>query len=139
MLPLLAEQAAAARSLLAELDWSSLEEGSDDRAEAAWQAVHARFHPAAEQAVAAACAQTGSLLVRSGRASLAVEDLTLTGPWWWQSYLLRDRSVTRDLALRARDAGAAGGGRRSGWPWTGPCCGRWPPVGRPGSGAASTR
>jgi len=69
-------------------------------------AQHALAHPAAEPATAAGTAAAGSLLVLSTRSSKPLEQVP-AGPWWFQSYLLRDRGLTRELARRAAAAGAA--------------------------------
>ena len=69
-------------------------------------AAHALAHPEAEVATARGVAAAGSLLVLSTRASVPVEDLGATGPWWWQAYVVRDRGLTRARAERAAAAGA---------------------------------
>jgi 4-hydroxymandelate oxidase len=50
----------------------------------------------------------GALMVLSTRLSRRIEDVaqTLTGPWWFQVYVMRDRDLTRELVLRAAAAGA---------------------------------
>jgi 4-hydroxymandelate oxidase len=146
VLPLLADQAAAAQHVLPAEVWSYLAGGADDQvsvaeAGAAWQAVrlrpqvlrdvsevstaltlfgtrlgtpvlvgptasHGLLHPEAEIATARGTEEAGSLLVLPTRTSTPLADVACDGPWWWQSYVLRDRSATLDLALRARDAGA---------------------------------
>lgn len=143
MLPLLADQAAAARRALPPEVWDHVAAGGVTLAEAehAWQSLrlrprvlrdvsavdtaltllgsdlatpvlvaptagHGRLHPDAEVGTARGTAAAGSLLVVSSRADRPVEEVAEAGPFWWQSYVLRDRSVTRDQAVRARDAGA---------------------------------
>ncbi len=66
-------------------------------------AGHQRVHPGGEVESAAGAAAAGSLYVVSSRADVEV---TPPGPWWWQSYVLRDRARTLDDAQRARDRGA---------------------------------
>jgi 4-hydroxymandelate oxidase len=71
-------------------------------------ALHGLAHPEAERAVVAACVAAGSLPVISARASLPLEEMELpAGRWWQQLYVLRDRGITRELAARSRDLGAA--------------------------------
>ncbi len=66
-------------------------------------AGHRRLHPEGERATAEGAEAAGSAYVMSSRADL---DVTPTGAWWWQSYILRDRQRTLDDAVRARDRGA---------------------------------
>ncbi len=67
-------------------------------------AFHGRVHSLGEQATSAGASRAGSLFVAATRADRPVTELT--GPFWWQSYILKDRGRTLDLALAARDAGA---------------------------------
>jgi 4-hydroxymandelate oxidase len=67
-------------------------------------AFHGRLHPLGEQATSAGAARAGSLFVAATRSDRPVAELTR--PFWWQSYVLKDRAHTLDLAMRARDAGA---------------------------------
>lgn len=66
----------------------------------------ALLHEDAEVATAAGAG--GHLLVVSTRASRSVEEVAaaVTGPWWLQVYVLRDRGLTTDLVRRAAAAGA---------------------------------
>ena len=64
-------------------------------------AFHDLLHPSAESATAAGARAAGSLMVWSMRSSRPFE-----GTGWWQVYVLRDRAVTLEHCLRARDAGA---------------------------------
>lgn len=64
-------------------------------------AFHSRLHPLAERATSVGAAAAGSLMVWSMRASVPFE-----GEGWWQAYVLRDRQLTLDACLRARDRGA---------------------------------
>ena len=65
-------------------------------------ASHTRAHPEGEAATAAGAA--GHLLVVSSRRDV---EATPTGPWWWQSYVLRRPSVTYELAQKAVASGAS--------------------------------
>lgn len=68
-------------------------------------AFHGRVHPAGEAATSSGVAKAGSLMVVATRSDRPVEEMT--SPFWWQAYVLRDRDLTLELALRARDAGAS--------------------------------
>ncbi len=71
-------------------------------------ALHGLAHPDGEAATVAGAVAGGSLPVVSARASVALEDMGLPpGRWWQQLYVLRDRGLTREVAARARDLGAA--------------------------------
>lgn len=141
MVPLFADQAAAAERVLPAEVWAALTEGLDPRAEQAWvdvrlrprvlrdvtavstaltllgselatpvlvapTAAHGRLHADGERATARGTDQAGSLLVLSSRTSLPVGDVVGDQPFWWQSYVLKDRGATLDEALAARAAGA---------------------------------
>lgn len=67
-------------------------------------AFHGRVHPSGEAAASAGSAAAGSLMVVATRSDRPVQEIT--GPFWWQTYVLKDRTHTLALALRARDAGA---------------------------------
>ncbi len=69
-------------------------------------AAHGLAHPDGEIATARGTASAGSLLVLSSRSSRPVEKVP-AGPWWFQTYVLRDRQLTLDLACRAAQAGAS--------------------------------
>lgn len=70
-------------------------------------AFHRLAHPAGEVATAEGTAAAGSLLVLSSRASMRIEAVAAAaGPWWFQVYVLRERSLTRDLVQRAAASGA---------------------------------
>jgi 4-hydroxymandelate oxidase len=74
---------------------------------AAPTALHAMAHPGGERATAAGVAAAGSLMVLSSRSSVPVEEVAgHAGPWWFQVYALRDRSLTEEQVLRAAAAGA---------------------------------
>jgi 4-hydroxymandelate oxidase len=145
VLPLLADQAAAARRRLPAQVREYVEAGAGDElslreAEAAWRrfrlrprvlrdvagvdtsltllgtrlatpvlvaptAFHRRLHPGGEAETSRGAAAAGSLMVVATRSDGPVEDVT--APFWWQAYVLKDRALTRELALRARDAGAS--------------------------------
>lgn len=68
---------------------------------------HGLAHPDAERATADGAAKSGSLMVLSSRASIRLEEIGLpAGRWWFQSYVLKDRSLTEQMVLRARELGA---------------------------------
>jgi 4-hydroxymandelate oxidase len=70
-------------------------------------ALHGLAHPDGEVATAIGTREAGSLLVLSMRASRTLEDIAAAaGPWWQQMYVLRDRGVSDEVALRAAAAGA---------------------------------
>ncbi|WP_211277931.1 alpha-hydroxy-acid oxidizing protein, partial [Couchioplanes caeruleus] len=64
-------------------------------------ALHTLAHPEGEAATARGVAAAGSLLVHSARAGLPIE----SDRWWFQAYVLRDRSLTE---AQVRDAAARG-------------------------------
>lgn len=70
-------------------------------------AYHTLAHPGGEAATAAAAGAAGLPLVVSTFAGRTLEDVAAasTAPLWLQTYVFRDRSVTRDLVVRARQAG----------------------------------
>jgi 4-hydroxymandelate oxidase len=75
---------------------------------AAPAALHGLAHPDGERATVAGCVAAGALPIISARASVALEDMGLpAGRWWQQLYVLRDRGITRELAVRAAGLGAA--------------------------------
>jgi 4-hydroxymandelate oxidase len=70
-------------------------------------AFHRLAHPLGELATAEGTAAAGSLLVLSTRSSTRIESVAATaGPWWFQVYVLRDRSLTKELVQRAAASGA---------------------------------
>jgi 4-hydroxymandelate oxidase len=70
-------------------------------------AFHRLAHPAGELATAEGTSVAGSLLVLSTRSSTRIESVAAAaGPWWFQVYVLRDRSLTKELVQRATAAGA---------------------------------
>ena len=64
-------------------------------------------NPEGELATARAAAGAGSILIASTLANWSVEDIAsaASGRLWLQLYIFRDRSLTRDLVLRAENAG----------------------------------
>jgi 4-hydroxymandelate oxidase len=70
-------------------------------------ALQGLAHAGGERATAAGAAAAGSLAVLSTRSSTRLEDVPGTGPWWFQSYVMRDRGLSRGLAERAAAAGAS--------------------------------
>lgn len=71
-------------------------------------AFHALLEAGGEVTTATGAAAAGAPMVVSSRATRRLEDIaaTLAGPWWFQAYLMRDRSVTAALIERAANAGA---------------------------------
>ena len=75
---------------------------------AALTALHVMAHPEGEVLTAAGVRAAGSLLVLSSRSGRRIEDVgAAAGPWWYQVYVLRDRSLTARQVERAVAAGAA--------------------------------
>lgn len=71
-------------------------------------AFHRMLHPDGELASAAGARDAGSLLVLSSRSTTRLEDVAAVGcPWWWQVYLMRERSVTEAMVRRAVASGAS--------------------------------
>ena len=81
-------------------------------------AAHGLAHPDGEAATARGAAAAGSLLVLSTRATRRLEEVPV-GPWWFQAYVMQDRSRTLDLARRAAAAGATGIVLTGDVPWLG--------------------
>ena len=71
----------------------------------AWQTLG---HPNGEVETANGTREADTVMVVATRASQRLEDIAaaLASPWWFQVYVVRDRSLTRELVLRAGDAGA---------------------------------
>ncbi|GGQ70824.1 alpha-hydroxy-acid oxidizing protein [Couchioplanes azureus] len=65
-------------------------------------ALHTLAHPEGEVATARGVAAAGSVLVHSARAGVPVE----SDRWWFQAYVLRDRSLTEAQVRDAADRGA---------------------------------
>ena len=74
-------------------------------ASTAWQTLG---HPHGEVETARGCRESDTPMVVATRASQRLEDIAeaLSSPWWFQVYVVRDRSLTRELVLRAVAAGA---------------------------------
>ncbi len=71
-------------------------------------ALQRAAHADGEIATANGTAAAGSLMEVSTNAGTTFEDIAATGVrWWLQSYVLRDRGLTRAIVQRARDAGAS--------------------------------
>jgi 4-hydroxymandelate oxidase len=70
-------------------------------------AFHRLAHPDGEIATARAAGSAGTILALSCLSNTPVEEVTqaASGPIWFQLYVYRDRSVTRDLVQRVEDAG----------------------------------
>ena len=64
-------------------------------------------HPEGELATARAAGTAGTLMVASTIATSSLEEIAraATGPLWFQLYVQPDRSLSRDLAKRAEEAG----------------------------------
>jgi 4-hydroxymandelate oxidase len=73
---------------------------------------HRLAHPEGEVATAAGAARAGALFVLSTRSTRRIEDVAAAvsaegGTWWFQVYIMADRSLTAGLVRRAAAAGAA--------------------------------
>lgn len=68
---------------------------------------HRSTHPEGELATVRGAGQAGVIMVVSTVSSTPVEEIAAlaTQPLWFQLYILRDRSLTRDLVQRAEAAG----------------------------------
>ncbi len=71
----------------------------------AWQQL---AHPNGEVETARGVSAAGGLMVVATRATMLLEDIVaaLDGPWWFQVYVVNDRSITADLVRRAVGLGA---------------------------------
>ena len=71
-------------------------------------AFHAVLHPEGEVATATGAAAAGAPMVLSSRSTRRIEDVAAAvgGPWWFQVYLMRERTITGALVERAAAAGA---------------------------------
>jgi 4-hydroxymandelate oxidase len=71
-------------------------------------AFHAVLHADGEVATARGATAAGAPMVLSSRSTSRIEDVAaaIDGPWWFQVYLMRERSVTAALIERAAAAGA---------------------------------
>jgi 4-hydroxymandelate oxidase len=71
-------------------------------------AFHRLGHPEGEVATAAGAARAGALFVLSTRSTRRIEDVAAAaGAWWFQVYIMRERSHTARLVQRAAAAGAS--------------------------------
>jgi 4-hydroxymandelate oxidase len=69
---------------------------------------HRLAHPDGEVATAAGAARAGALFVLSTRSTRRIEDVAeVAGTWWFQVYMMVDRSHTARLVQRAAAAGAS--------------------------------
>jgi 4-hydroxymandelate oxidase len=70
-------------------------------------AFHTLACPDGELATAKAAALAGTIMVLSTLSNTPLEDVAKgsTGPLWFQLYIYRDRSLTRELVMRAEAAG----------------------------------
>lgn len=64
-------------------------------------------HDEGEAAMLRGATAAGSLVCVSGNTGAPFDSLPVSGSWWVQAYLLRDRSVTVEVLNRAREAGAS--------------------------------
>jgi len=71
----------------------------------AWQQL---VHPAGEVETAAGVSAAGGLMVVATRSTMVIEEIAaaLSGPWWYQVYIVNDRRITRELVPRAVGLGA---------------------------------
>lgn len=70
-------------------------------------ALHTLAHPEGEAATVRGVEAAGSLLVLSARAGRPLAEVPLRRPWWFQSYVLRDREITERQVRAAVTAGAS--------------------------------
>jgi 4-hydroxymandelate oxidase len=70
-------------------------------------AFHKLMHPDGELATARAAGATGTVMCLSIMATVSLEEVAaaVSGPLWLQTYIFKDRSMTIDLAARAKAAG----------------------------------
>ncbi|PLC50921.1 histidine kinase [Pollutimonas subterranea] len=68
---------------------------------------HGLHHPAGEVATAEGAARSGALLTVSSASTRSMEDIAKAsaGPKWFQMYLTVDAGQSKEVLLRARDAG----------------------------------
>lgn len=68
---------------------------------------HGLHHPAGEVATAEGAARSGALLSVSSASTRSMEDIAkaTTGPKWFQMYLTIDEGESREVLVRAKDAG----------------------------------
>lgn len=71
-------------------------------------AFHAILHPEGEVATGRGAAAAGAPMVLSSRSTRRIEDVAaaIGGPWWFQVYLMRERSIIGAMIERAAAAGA---------------------------------
>jgi lactate oxidase len=69
--------------------------------------VHVFAHPKAEAATASGAERAGALYTASGASYLPLEQIAAatSGPKWFQAYLNADDGVTKEILLRAKNAG----------------------------------
>ncbi|XP_054152641.1 uncharacterized protein LOC128951419 [Oppia nitens] len=70
--------------------------------------LHKRFHPDGEFATGKAVRQKGTVMIVSIASTVAIEELAAAEPdliKWLQMFIYRDRNMTIDLALRAKQSG----------------------------------
>jgi 4-hydroxymandelate oxidase len=70
--------------------------------------LHGQVHPDGELATARAAKAASTIYTLSSASNFAIEEVGPTaGPWWFQLYVFKDRSITRELVERAEAAGAS--------------------------------
>jgi len=71
----------------------------------AWQQL---AHPAGEVETAAGVSAAGGLMVVATRSTMVIEEIAgaLSGPWWYQVYVVNERRITEELVRRAVGLGA---------------------------------
>ena len=72
-------------------------------------AYHTVAHADGEVETARGVSAAGGLMVVTTRATRALEEIVaeLTGPWWYQVYVIRERRMTEGLVRRAAGLGAS--------------------------------
>jgi 4-hydroxymandelate oxidase len=71
-------------------------------------AWHQLAHPAGEVETAAGVSAAGGLMVVATRSTMVIEEIAaaLSGPWWYQVYVVNERRITEELVRRAVGLGA---------------------------------
>jgi 4-hydroxymandelate oxidase len=71
-------------------------------------AWHQLVHPAGEVETATGVSAAGGLMVVATRSTMVIEEIAaaLSGPWWYQVYVVNQRRITQELVLRAVGLGA---------------------------------
>jgi 4-hydroxymandelate oxidase len=71
-------------------------------------AWHQLAHPAGEVETAVGVSAAGGLMVVATRSTMVIEEIAaaLSGPWWYQVYVVNQRRITEELVRRAVGLGA---------------------------------